>query len=168
MHFKVTSVLYLQSLRTLTVSPPAAAWQLLFVSCKFIRVIMAKCSTETSMVAGSVAEVVLSTLQSVYGISSLRDAFPSQFMKYCVWVLHFQQCVTLCSYLRMNSLNMGVQIPLLGEGCRAEHAEVRFLSSVSRHVSLQHHLLVESLTAMCALVRPLTWREGQAQIRLPS
>lgn len=56
----------------------------------------------------------------------------------------------------MNSLNMGVQVPLLGEGGRAENAQVRFLSSVSHHVSLQHHLLVESLAAMCALIGPLT------------
>lgn len=50
--------------------------------------------------------------------------------------------------LRMNSLNMGVQVPFLGEGSRAEHAEVRFLPRVSHHVSLQHHLLVKSLAAM--------------------
>lgn len=56
----------------------------------------------------------------------------------------------------MNSLNVGVQVPLLGEGSRAEDAEVRFLSSVSHHVSLQHHLLVKSLAAMCALIGPLT------------
>ena len=64
--------------------------------------------------------------------------------------------VVLGSYLRMNSLNVGVQVPLLGERRGAEHAEVRFLSSVSHHVSLQHHLLVESLSTMCALVGPLT------------
>lgn len=65
----------------------------------------------------------------------------------------------------MNSLYVGVQVSLLGEGSRAEHAEVRFLSSVSHHVSLQHHLLVESLAAMCALVGPLTWREGQSSVK---
>ena len=54
----------------------------------------------------------------------------------------------MCSYLRVNSLNVGVQVPLLGERSRAEHAEVRFLSRVSHHVSLQHHLLVESLAAV--------------------
>lgn len=64
--------------------------------------------------------------------------------------------VVLCVYLRMNPLNVGVQVPPLGEGSGAEHAEVRFLSSVSCHVSLQHHLLVESLAAMCALVGSLT------------
>ena len=69
----------------------------------------------------------------------------------------------------MDSLNVGVQVPFLGEGSRAEHAEVRFLSSVSHHVSLQHHLLVESLAAMCAPIGPLAWRgeqgEGQTQIK---
>lgn len=56
----------------------------------------------------------------------------------------------------MNSLNVGVQVPFLREGSGAEHAEVRFLSRVSHHVSLQHHLLVEGLAAMGALVWPLT------------
>lgn len=42
----------------------------------------------------------------------------------------------LCSYLRMNPLNVRVQVPLLGEGGRAQHAEVRFLPGVSHHVSL--------------------------------
>lgn len=58
--------------------------------------------------------------------------------------------------LRVNPLDVGVQVPLLGERGRAEHAEVRFLSGVSHHVGLQHHLLVESLPTMCALERPLT------------
>lgn len=58
----------------------------------------------------------------------------------------------------MNSLNMRVQVSFLGEGSRAEHAEVRFLSSVPHHVSLQHHLLVESLAAVGALIGPLTCR----------
>lgn len=44
-----------------------------------------------------------------------------------------------------------MQVPSLGEGGRAEHAEVRLLARVSRHVSLQHHLLVEGLAAVRAL-----------------
>lgn len=55
----------------------------------------------------------------------------------------------------MNPLDVGVQVPPLGEGCRAEHAQVRLLSSVSRHVGLQHHLLVESLPAVAAFKGPL-------------
>lgn len=50
--------------------------------------------------------------------------------------------------LGVNSLDVGVQVSFLGEGGWAEHAEVRFLSGVPHHVSLQHHLLVESLPAM--------------------
>lgn len=60
----------------------------------------------------------------------------------------------------MNSLNVGVQIPLLGEGGWAEDAEVRFLPGMSRHVSLQHHLLVERLAAICALKGPDTCEEA--------
>lgn len=56
----------------------------------------------------------------------------------------------------MNPLNVRVQVALLGEGCWAEHAHVRFLSRVFHHVSLQHHLLVESLVAMGALVGSFT------------
>ena len=44
-----------------------------------------------------------------------------------------------------------MQIALLGEGCRAEHAEVRLLPGVLHHVGLQHHLLVEGLAAVGAL-----------------
>lgn len=51
---------------------------------------------------------------------------------------------------------MGVQVALLGEGCRTEHAEMRLLPGVSHHVSLQHHLLVEGLAAVAALVGPFT------------
>lgn len=58
-------------------------------------------------------------------------------------------------HLRMNPLDVGVQVPPLGERCRAEHAQVRLLSSVSRHVGLQHHLLVESLPAVAAFKGPL-------------
>lgn len=54
---------------------------------------------------------------------------------------------------------MGVQVPPLGKGCWAEHAQVRLLSGVSRHVGLQHHLLVESLPTMAAFEGPLPWRE---------
>lgn len=56
----------------------------------------------------------------------------------------------------MNSLNMGMEIPLLREGSGAEHAEVRLLPGMSHHVGLQHHLLVESFAAMSALEGPLT------------
>lgn len=63
-------------------------------------------------------------------------------------------CISL--YLRMNSLNMGVEVSPLGEGSWAEYAEVRFLSSVSCHVGLQHHLLVESLATMGAFIGSLT------------
>lgn len=62
----------------------------------------------------------------------------------------------LYSHLRMNSLNVGVQVASLGEGSGAEHAEMRFLARVSRHVSLQHHLLVEGLATMRALEGSLT------------
>lgn len=55
----------------------------------------------------------------------------------------------------MNPLDVGVQVPPLGERCRAEHAQVRLLSGVSRHVGLQHHLLVESLPAVAAFKGPL-------------
>ena len=44
-----------------------------------------------------------------------------------------------------------MQVALLGEGCRAEHAEVRLLPGVFHHVGLQHHLLVEGLAAVGAL-----------------
>lgn len=56
----------------------------------------------------------------------------------------------------MNPLNMRVKVSLLGERCRAEDAEVRFLSRVFHHVSLQHHLLVEGLVAVGALVGSFT------------
>lgn len=62
-------------------------------------------------------------------------------------------------HLRMNPLDMGVQVAPLGEGRWAEHAQVRLLSGVSRHVGLQHHLLVESLPAMAAFKGPLPWRK---------
>lgn len=58
-------------------------------------------------------------------------------------------------YLGMNPLNVGVQVPLLGEGGRAENAEVRLLAGVPHHVSLQHHLLVERFAAVRALVGSL-------------
>lgn len=60
----------------------------------------------------------------------------------------------------MNPLDMGVQVPPLGERCWAEHAQVRLLSRVSRHVGLQHHLLVESLPAVAAFKGSLPWRKN--------
>lgn len=44
-----------------------------------------------------------------------------------------------------------MQVPSLGERGRAEHAEVRLLARVPRHMSLQHHLLVEGFAAVRAL-----------------
>lgn len=82
------------------------------------------------------------------------DVFLMQYFE--VTYLNIGFALWALSYLRMNSLNVGVQVPFLWEGSRAEHAEVRFLSRVSHHVSLQHHLLVESLAAMGALIGSLT------------
>lgn len=65
----------------------------------------------------------------------------------------------------MNPLDMGVQVPSLGEGGWAEHAEVRLLASVSCHVGLQHHLLVEGLAAVCALEGPLSCRRDGGKVR---
>lgn len=65
----------------------------------------------------------------------------------------------------MNPLDMGVQVPSLGEGGWAEHAEVRLLASVSCHVGLQHHLLVEGLAAVCALEGPLSCRRHGGKVR---
>lgn len=55
------------------------------------------------------------------------------------------------NHLRMNPLDVGVQVPSLREGGGAEHAEVGLLAGVPRHVGLQHHLLVEGLAAVRAL-----------------
>ena len=71
-------------------------------------------------------------------------------------------------YLRVDSLDVGVQIALLGEGCRAEHAEVRLLPGVFHHVGLQHHLLVEGLAAVGALEGSLPFereREMEREIK---
>lgn len=66
-----------------------------------------------------------------------------------------EKAVVCDSDLRMNPLDMRVQVPSLGEGGWTEHAEVRLLARVSCHVSLQHHLLVECLAAVRALEGPL-------------
>lgn len=62
-------------------------------------------------------------------------------------------------YLRVDSLYVGVQVALLGEGGRAEHAEVWLLPSMPDHVGLQNHLLVEGLPTVGANVGSLACRE---------
>ena len=60
------------------------------------------------------------------------------------------------AYLGVHPLDVRLQVALLGEGGRAQHAQVGLLPRVSHHVGLQHHLLVERLTAVCAFVGSFT------------
>lgn len=65
------------------------------------------------------------------------------------------------AHLRVHSLHVRLQVPLLREGSRTEGTGVRLFTRVLDHVRLQRPLLVKGFPALAALEGPFTCRENE-------